>query len=378
MEGPPGCGATNSGVSLAGRSCEEITRSHSLPCLTRKRHSFWSQLDSPLIWFIMCPPAASPPSDISFACTHEELFVSLEKMMSGFPLPSNVITDVNPYIYMPSNLPDGVWYLVRSKENTDAQHGYWKAKGEACEVFSNSVIIGWRTTLEFHEGQVPHEHKTDWVMQEFRITCKRLCESTNSEDSGLLCRVFLSAEQTPNSDKQQNMSTVDARQDSASKPQVKGADEKTELAVSERPANNHVAYLPDSDYISRGDYLELLDLVEPASPASSSEASSCMTMSSDDCFDPSALLEDLEPRNNEDKIQDDAGYKYTVSASHRPIDVVVCPGSLRSVESHNSSSSSSENVASSSSSQFRVGNGEKTTGSRIKKVKKKYLCCMPF
>ena len=64
------------------------------------RHSYWSQLDSPLIWFIMYPPAASPPPDISFACTHEELFVSLERMMSGFPLPSNVITDINPYIYI--------------------------------------------------------------------------------------------------------------------------------------------------------------------------------------------------------------------------------------------------------------------------------------
>ncbi|KAH7567308.1 hypothetical protein ACOSP7_010875 [Xanthoceras sorbifolium] len=355
----------------------------------------------------MCPPAASPPPDISFACTHEELCFSLEKMMNGFPLPSNVINDVNPYIYMPSNLPDGVWYFVRSKENTDAQHGYWKAKGEACEVFSNSVIIGWRTTLEFHEGQVPHEQKTDWVMQEFRITHKRLCESTKSEDSSSLCRVFLSSEQTPNSEEQQNMSTADTRQNSASKPQVKDDDEKTELAVSEKPANNHVAYLPDSDIISRGDYLELLDLVEPASPSSSSEASSCMTMSSDDCFDPSALLKDLERKINEDKVQDDAGYKYTVSASHRPTEVVMFPGSLLSVERRNSpppgeihrtdssmpdsaiakglaahegppSNSHSQNVASSSSSHLPVRKGEKKTASRTKKLKNKYLCFMPF
>ncbi|KAK1575106.1 hypothetical protein Q3G72_002666 [Acer saccharum] len=44
--------------------------------------------------------------------------------------------------------------------------------------------------------------------------------------------------------------------------------------------------MPDSDYISRGDFLELLHLLdEPASPSSSSETSSCVTMSSDDFFD---------------------------------------------------------------------------------------------
>ncbi|KAK1575356.1 hypothetical protein Q3G72_004745 [Acer saccharum] len=95
----------------------------------------------------------------------------------------------------------------------------------------------------------------------------------NVQNSSSLCRVLLSAEQTPNSENQQNMYTVDTSQDSSSKPQ--DDDVKTELAVSERPANNHVPYLPDGDYISRGDFLELLDpLDEPASPSSSSETSS--------------------------------------------------------------------------------------------------------
>ncbi|TXG52275.1 hypothetical protein EZV62_021444 [Acer yangbiense] len=269
----------------------------------------------------MYPSAASPPPDISFTCTPEELCVSLERMMSGFPLPSNVITDINPYIYEPSNLPDGVWYFVRSKQNTNTQHGYWKAKGDAVEVFSNSFIIGWRTSHEFYEGQVCHEHKTDWVMQEFRITRKRVGESSKSEDSSSLCRVLLSAEQTPNSENQQSMSTVDTSQDSSSKPQVKDDDD-----VSERPANNHVPYLPDSDYISRGDFLELLDLLdEPASPSSSSETSSCVTMSSDDCFDADAWLKELESNNNQDQVQDNAGYRYTAPASHRPTEMVVFP-----------------------------------------------------
>ncbi|KAK4859977.1 hypothetical protein QYF36_015321 [Acer negundo] len=435
-----------------------------------KRHSFWSQLDSPLIWFIMYPSAASPPPDISFACTHEELIVSLERMMSGLPLPSNVITDINPYIYNPSNLPDGVWYFVRSKQNTNTQHGYWKAKGDAVEVFSNSVIIGWRTSHEFYEGQVCHEHKTDWVMQEFTITRKRVGESSKSEDSSSLCRVLLSAEQTPNSENQQSMSTVDTSQDSSSNPQapnhdlynylpsldfefhdylsngpltieymeflisaycsadrrvlvsivkVKDDDVKTELAVAERPANNHVPYLPDIDYISRGDFLELLDLLdEPASRSSSSEASSCVTMSSDDCFDADAWLKELESNNNQDQVQDNAGYRYTAPASHRPTEMVVFPatGSIVSVENRNSpireihetdssaiarglvdqansgqeannrdaagpsTSSHSRNVASSSNSNsaaVRNGGEEKTVG-RVDKLKKYILCFKQF
>lgn len=102
-------------------------------------------------------------------------------------------------------MPDGVWYLLCSKENTSAQHGQWRAKGETCEIFSNSYIIGWRTTLEFFEGQVPNERKTDWVMQEFRITQKRLYGDKKEEDSSSLCRVFLSGKQSPNHEMQQKL-----------------------------------------------------------------------------------------------------------------------------------------------------------------------------
>ncbi|KAJ0024925.1 hypothetical protein Pint_08911 [Pistacia integerrima] len=134
-----------------------------------------------LYWGRMCPPAASPLPDIDISSTYEEFFGSLEKMNKGYPLPSNVINDVDPYSLMPSNLPDGLWFLVPYKDKTITQNGHWKAKGEAYEIFSNSVITGWRTTLEFYEGQNQHERKTDWVMQEFRITQKKWCESKKAE-----------------------------------------------------------------------------------------------------------------------------------------------------------------------------------------------------
>lgn len=53
----------------------------------------------------MCPPATVQSDDISFSCTDEELCIHIERIMNGSPVPVNVITDVNPYQYMPSNLP---------------------------------------------------------------------------------------------------------------------------------------------------------------------------------------------------------------------------------------------------------------------------------
>lgn len=61
------------------------------------------------------------------------------------------------------------------------EHGCWKTKEDTCEVFSNDDIIGWRTTLEFFKGQAPHEHKTDWVMQVFSATQKRLCDDNEKK-----------------------------------------------------------------------------------------------------------------------------------------------------------------------------------------------------
>lgn len=47
---------------------------------------------------------ASPSADISLYCTDKELFMSLEKMMAGSPLPDNVLP-LNPYDIKPDNLP---------------------------------------------------------------------------------------------------------------------------------------------------------------------------------------------------------------------------------------------------------------------------------
>lgn len=79
--------------------------------------------------------------------------------------------------------------------------------------------------------------------------------------------------------------------------------------IPESPPSDPVAENPpENDPIPGGDFLELWDLVPPGSP-SSSDNSSCVTMSSDECFDSLALLQDLERETN---------LYHNTSASDRP------------------------------------------------------------
>ena len=84
-----------------------------------------------------------------------------------------------------------IWYLLRSDHNKNSEHGFWTARGEASEIFMNSAIIGWRTTLEFYECRGPHRQRTNWVMQEYRITRKGLCSYSNPKVNHTTCYSFV-------------------------------------------------------------------------------------------------------------------------------------------------------------------------------------------
>ncbi|XP_018821574.1 NAC domain-containing protein 96-like isoform X2 [Juglans regia] len=287
----------------------------------------------------MSSPAVASLGYLKSNCTDEELFLSFEKMISGSQFPSNVITDVNPFLYMPSNLPDGIWFFICSEEIKDNKVGFWKTKGNACEIFSNSVITGLRTTLEFYEGQAPHGCKTDWVMHKHRILQREPCEGSKAKEANFLCRVFLGGEQSQNHEMEQKLASSGIQsenyvhpaksvaaessigQSSTSKPQVIEDDSTSRLALAERFPEPWLENLPEVDYLSGGDYMELLDLDNPASPSSSSENSSCVTMSSDGCFDALALLQDLECGDS----QKDVDLKFAVSSSLRPEEGVMFP-----------------------------------------------------
>lgn len=289
-------------------------------------------------------PSVSPPNEISFYWSDEELFTCLQGMINGSPLPDNVIRDVNPYQHNPSCLSDRFWYLT-SSEDTKFAEGFWKPKGEPYEIFSNSSITGWRTTFEFYEGTTPHVLKTDWVMQQYKITQKGQSKNIKPMAASSLCRVFQSGGQSSSHEMQKELGVANVADENhtCSKPSVvsntdnsTGQGSKSEsqvqhgngetglLAASERSLNHPVDNLPEIDYFSDGDFLELRDLADPVSPSSSSDNSSCLSQTSDECFDSLALLRDLE-------CDKDVGCKFSVAALVMPDKVVLQPASSGSL-----------------------------------------------
>ncbi|KAF7141707.1 hypothetical protein RHSIM_Rhsim06G0036400 [Rhododendron simsii] len=375
----------------------------------------------------MCPPApVPPPTDIGFYWTDEQICMCLEGLKKGSSIPENVLTDFNPYQHSPSNLPGEVWYFMPAEQEKHSEHGSWNARGEADQIFGNSSITGWRTTLEFYAGQAPHGQRTNWVMQEYRVYPKGHCSNGNSKVSGLLCRVFLSG---PNPEVQRKLGSLEnsegnrfhprssslliqepgstTGQGSMSESQARGRDDNMRPLAEN---GGHVD-IPIEDMFFMGDYLELDDLADGESRSSSSDNTSCVTFSSEECFDSLALLQDLGDELNPQEQGKDANFKFSVAASARPTEVVMRPANLGSLvssngrqppagdankkvpekmdpknaikiqkaESRNEGTSNSRNVASSSSSHKAVPEGEEDARvKKMKKLRKKYLCFMPF
>ncbi|KAL6995649.1 hypothetical protein U1Q18_005784 [Sarracenia purpurea var. burkii] len=386
----------------------------------------------------MCSPApARPPPNIGSYWSDEKIIKSLEGMTKGSSIPENVTADVNPYQHMPSHLPDDIWYFLHSERNKYSEHGHWKARGVACEIFIDSVITGWRTTLDFYEGLAPHGRRTNWVMQEYRITHKGLSSNINPKESSLLCRVFFSSGASSNQEMQHELSGAEVAGGNHFRPEQSlvpdGGSANGQGCMSESQARNrddddigplaaagglpniyvengldinHILrddYLElddlvdrDINHILRDDYLELDDLVDRESRSSSSDNTSCLTLTSDECFDALALLRDLEDDANRGEQQKDANLKFSVAPSFRPNEVVMHPGSLETfIGSHGSQSAAEvidqkfmgkrdpknaiKNQKVDAANEGTSNEGEKkAVVGRIKWLKKKYMCFMPF
>ncbi|CAI9757939.1 unnamed protein product [Fraxinus pennsylvanica] len=285
----------------------------------------------------MCPPIPSPLSEIG--SSDEQIILSLDEYLCGSPLPNNVIADLNPYQYNPSNLPVGIWYLIHSNERKETAFGFWKAKGETHEIYLNSELSGWRTTLEFFEGEAPNGRKTCWLMQEYRITQKGLCHKTEPKDTKSLCRIFLPSVHSPKNDIQPNYNKTDVSAKcigsvasvNPSNNNTSGQDSSSKFEVK-RVQNTFPDDFAELECFSRGDFLELDDLAEPGSLSSSSENSSCPSRASDEYFDSLALLRDLNDEANK-QLQGKDLSKYSFSATVRPDKVVMKPATLGSIQS---------------------------------------------
>lgn len=335
--------------------------------------------------------------------------MSLFNFKSGKPIPMNVTSDVNPYKYKPSDLPVDLWYLC-SGVNKDAECGYWLETGEAHEIFSNSAIIGYRTTLHYYEGRVPHGRKTDWVMQEYKITDK--CNNNMKKDHRSLCRVFLAdGKRSPCGHFIANIDvkiSINLGPTTVSNMNSRGHDSTRELMEKTMGNNTGSSLMTmasqdpslgndnEMDCILRGDYFELNDLVDPVSCSSSSTNSSCLSMTSDEYFDSMALLQELDGDVTHQDITD-LSVKFNLSAPVKSKEVIVHPATLVSLRNHedckplgqktyaveNKNQNSSNGVyittASLSSSENPSKDGKKENARRIKWCKvMKYLCCLAF
>ncbi|KAL0392002.1 UNVERIFIED_CONTAM: NAC domain-containing protein 78 [Sesamum radiatum] len=300
----------------------------------------------------MCPPPQTPPpAEIGLYWSDEQIISLLDEYKPGSSLPNNVLADSSPYLYPPSNLPEGIWYLVPSNEKKECVDGFWKAKGESCKIYSNSKITGWRTTLEYYERQVPHGQRTNWLMQEYRITQKELCDKDKRKESRSLCRVFLCSGHKGEMHPQNCIAVVgstkvnsvtltipennitscqDSKSDSKEKRDIEAA--VLPVMADTRP-NSSPEGFSELDCILRGDYLELNDLEDPESHSSSSQNSSCPSKLSDEYFDSSAFLRDLEEEVKSFIPWSQSSSRYSFTASLRANDVFLQPASSGSVSS---------------------------------------------
>ncbi|KAI3767230.1 hypothetical protein L2E82_17318 [Cichorium intybus] len=262
------------------------------------------------IHFPMCPPASSiaPVPDLKKRFTNEAICKFLMQLKNGGSIPlENVLSDVDPYEYSPSNLPPDMLYYWPGKKK-DLESGFWKSTGEACEIYSTPVVTCFRKTLEFYEGRAPHGQKTNWVMQKYTVTDKLI----SKPDPRALYEVFMVDESS--SGRLSKSQLLEKIMDDGAGPSAMGDDSPDHLTGDFLELDDLAIPLPRTptsgdvgDYIPRGgggDYLEMDDLAIPLSPTTSCTDSSCMTMTSEEYFDSEALMRELGDDNGSQQIQE--------------------------------------------------------------------------
>ncbi|CAA2973500.1 NAC transcription factor 29-like isoform X1 [Olea europaea subsp. europaea] len=270
----------------------------------------------------MCPPIPSSLSEMG--SNDEQIILSLDKYIRGSPLPNNVIADLDLYQYNPSNLPDGIWYFIHSNDRKETAFGFWKTKGETNEIYLNSELSGWRTTLEFFEGEAPNGRRTGWLMQEYSITQKGLCHKTEPKDSKSICRIFLSSAHSPKNQIQPNYNKTDfsakcnssvasvnpsnnntSAQDSLSKSEVKGSRTLLQMILRRSNVSREVTSW-NWMILQNPRHFLLVQRIQVVQAGHS-----------DEFFDSLALLRDLNDQDNK-QLQGKDLSKYSFSASVRP------------------------------------------------------------
>ncbi|KAG6585620.1 NAC domain-containing protein 17, partial [Cucurbita argyrosperma subsp. sororia] len=254
----------------------------------------------------MTPSTGTSPATLDLFVTEKEVCRVLRRISNGDPLPENVLVGIDPYQCKPENLPDGVWFYGKCDGNSNSS---WRRKGGDIKLYSDSFFTGWRATYEYYEGQAPHEHKTAWVLHEYWTTDSGTSGNSKQRETSSLYKLFVGDEQFQSPEKIQKieLSTVPNSESINQNHQLVVPDGSNNMAdgSTNQPEMREVIR-SDMDYISRGDFLEIQDLDTPASSSSSSENSSRVSFTSDEYFDPMALLRDIDRDNNFDTVRRDA------------------------------------------------------------------------
>ncbi|KAM7470433.1 hypothetical protein LguiA_008616 [Lonicera macranthoides] len=150
------------------------------------------------------------PPGFRFCPTDEELIVHfLQRKVSLLPCDPDIIPDLDLYPYDPWDL-DGKalaegnnWYFYsRRTQNRTTESGYWKSLGSDETIFDSggSQKVGVKKYYMFYTGDQSEspEGKTNWVMQEFRLSDSASTSRSSSKRRGhskdysrwVICRVY--------------------------------------------------------------------------------------------------------------------------------------------------------------------------------------------
>ncbi|KAK4254314.1 hypothetical protein QN277_009714 [Acacia crassicarpa] len=152
------------------------------------------------------------PPGFRFYPSDEELVVHfLQRKASLLPCHPDVIPDLDLFPYDPWDLHGKAlgegnqwYYFSRRTQNRVTHNGYWKAMGmeEPIVTSSNGKIVGVKKYFIFFMGESPSGMKTNWVMQEYRLSDSSSSSSSSSSSRSskrksktdyckwVICRVY--------------------------------------------------------------------------------------------------------------------------------------------------------------------------------------------
>ncbi|KAJ8754986.1 hypothetical protein K2173_015498 [Erythroxylum novogranatense] len=149
------------------------------------------------------------PPGFRFYPSDEDLVVHfLHRKAALLPCHPDVIPDLELYPYDPWEL-DGKalaegkrWYFYsRRTQHRNTKNGYWTTVGiEEPVLTSSQHRVGLKNYLEFYFGEAPAGLKTNWIMEEFRLSDSSASSSSRSSSKTrkhkkdyskwVVCRVY--------------------------------------------------------------------------------------------------------------------------------------------------------------------------------------------